>query len=72
MAKVEIVTERHSGGRMSPVVMVRVDGHWLIDGHTGDVWKVDWGSMVRGPHMERVIRADLDRVCRFLQREEHP
>lgn len=57
---------------MSLVVMVRVDGHWLIDGHTGDVWRVDWSPMVRGPHMERVIRADLDRVCRFLQREEHP
>lgn len=72
MAKVEIVTERSLRGGTPPVVMVRVDDHWLIDGHTGDVWRVDWRQMARGPHMERVIRADLDRVCRFLQREEHP
>lgn len=71
MAKVEVVTERCQGGGMAPLVMVRVDGHWLIDGHTGEVWRVDWSQMVRGPHMERVIRADLDRVCRYLAREEH-
>lgn len=55
---------------MGPLVMVRVDGHWLIDGHTGDVWRVDWRQMMKGPHMEQVIRADVDRVCKFLAREE--
>ena len=70
MAKVVVVTE-HDGGRRFPEVMVRVDGHWLVDGHTGEVWKVDYEQLLRGPHMERLLRADLDRVCRFLSREKH-
>lgn len=68
MAKVEIVTERTSGGAPLSTTMVRVDGHWLIDGRTGRVREVGYDS-IQTSH--RAAQEELRRICAFLQREEH-